>query len=284
MLDKKLINELEREKMQVEINKEVCKKWIEIDEISKELCHDNCRWYHGAWCLLKCLDLVAGAVLFYKFYHKEIGSLSVERVAVVGTAGISTPVLLSELQPKAKLDVIDICPTPLKACEMYAKEHGLIWNFRQQDMIKGFEPIQAYDLVVNDAFITLFRDLDKAIVLQNIAMLLNPKGYYITTLRKGAYEGEVYRAEQKVQDTFVDNALIRSQEMAFEDKEFIRKKAKDYTATKINYPMDSMENVKKLFNSNGFQVVSIDETEIIGESGNTIYFQVVAQREEEVLL
>jgi len=261
-------------------NKEVCKRWIEIYEISKKLCHDNCRWYHGAWCLLKCLDLVAGAVLFYKFYHKEIASLNVERLAVVGTAGISTPVLLSKLQPKAKLDVIDICPTPLKACEMYAKENGLIWNFRQQDMIKGFEPIKAYDLVVNDAFITLFRDLDKAIVLQNIAKLLNPKGYYITTLRKGAYEGEVYKAEQKVQDTFVNNALIRSQEMAFEEKEFIRKKAKDYTATMTNYPMDSMENVKKLFNSNGFQVVSIDETEIIGESGNTIYFQVVAQREE----
>ena len=55
------------------------------------------------------------------------------------------------------------------------------------------------------------------------------------------------------------------------------------TATMTNYPMDSMENVKKLFNSNGFKIVSIDETEIIGESGNTIYFQVVAQREEEVL-
>ena len=46
--------------------------------------------------------------------------------------------------------------------------------------------------------------------------------------------------------------------------------------------MESMENVEKLFNSNGFQVVSIYETEIIGESGNTIYFQVVAQREEKV--
>ena len=264
--------------MEKKLTKKVCQRWQEIDEISQELCHDNCRWYHGSWCLLKCLDLVAGAVLFYKFYQREIGSLSVDRVAVVGTAGISTPVLLSELQPKAHLDVIDICPTPLKACDMYAQEHGFAWNCMQQNMIKGFEPIQAYDLVVNDAFLTLFRDVDKSTVLQNIAKILKPKGHYITTLRKGDFEGEVYVSNPTTQDKFVNNALSRSQKLFPDYQNFIEDRAKTYTQKMTNHPMDSKKNVKKLFESNGFTVVYIDEVEIFGESGDTTYFQVVAER------
>ncbi len=264
--------------MEKKLTKKVCERWLEIDKISQELCHDNCRWYHGSWCLLKCLDLVTGAVLFYKFYRREIGSLSVERVAVVGTAGISTPILLSELQPRVKLDVIDICPTPLKACELYAKEHGLEWNFMQKNMMDGFEPIELYDLVVNDAFLTLFRDEDKPTVLQNIAKLLKPKGNYITTLRKGSYEGEIYKSGKETQDRFIHNALNRSQKLFPEFKKFIEKKATEYTHNITNYPMDSIENVRKLFELNGFKILHIDETEIFGESGYATYFQVVAKQ------
>ena len=264
--------------METKLTKQVCQRWLEIDKISQDLCHDNCRWYHSSWCLLKCLDLVAGAVLFYKFYHQQIGSLTVKRVAVVGTAGISTPVLLSELQAKATLDVIDICPTPLKACEMYANEHSLKWNFIQKNMMEGFEPIALYDLVVNDAFLTLFRDVDKSTILQNIAKILKPKGHYITTLRKGSFEGEVRKSGKETRDRFINNALNRSQKLFPELKGFVEKKAMEYTHNITNYPIDSIENVTKFFESNGFKIIYIDETEIFGESGYTTYFQVVAEK------
>jgi len=174
--------------------------------------------------------------------------------------------------------VIDICPTPLKACEIYAKEHGLSWNFMQKNMIRGFEPIKPYDLVVNDAFLTLFKDVDKSTMLQNIVKLLKPKGRYITTLRKGSYEGEVRKSGKETQDRFITNALNRSQKLFPESREFVEKKATEYTHNITNYPMDSVENVRKLFELNGFKILHIDETEIFGESGYTTYFQVVAER------
>ena len=208
--------------MQKTIKKEICQRWREIDKISKELCHDNCRWYHGSWCLLRCLDLVTGPFLFEKFYQ-QITHLKLNKIAVVGTAGISMPYFISLLQPKVELDIIDICLTPLKACEIYAKENGLKWNMIQRDMMKEFEPNKKYDLVVNDAFLTLFSNLNKAVMLQNIYKLLNTDGYYITTLRKGFHQDEVQKASIDTQDRFVKRAVSQSKKMSLQERAYSKK-------------------------------------------------------------
>lgn len=268
--------------MQEKIKKEICQRWVEIDKISEDLCHDNCRWYHGSWCLLRCLDMVTGAFLFYKFYKMNIDALDIQKIAVVGTAGISTPYLMSKLKPKAEIDVIDICPTPLKACEIYAKENGLNWKFIQQDMLKEFEAKNRYDLVVNDAFLTLFKSSDKIVMLKNIHKLLNDDGYYITTLRKGSHPNEVYMASVSTRDKFIERAVSRSESVYSKYRDIVRTKAEIYTSTMTNYPIDTIANVCELFECVGFKIVSIDEIEIFGENEYTVYFQVVAQKIEKV--
>ncbi len=266
--------------MQKKIKKEICQRWREIDKISKELCHDNCRWYHGSWCILKCLDLVTGPFLFEKFYQ-QITHLKLNKIAVVGTAGISMPYFISLLQPKVELDIIDICPTPLKACETYAKENGLKWNMIQRDMMKEFESNTKYDLVVNDAFLNLFSNSNKVVMLQNIYKLLNIDGYYITTLRKGLYQDEIQKASIGEQDKFVNRAVSCSKEMSLQERKLIQKKAEAYSSFKTNYPMHTIESVKELFENNGFEIISIDENEVFGENEYTFYFEVVARKREK---
>jgi len=261
--------------MQEKINKEICKRWVEIDKISKDLCHDNCQWYHGAWCLLRCLGLVTGAFLFYKFYKKNIDALDIQKIAVVGTAGISTPYLMSELKPNAKIDVIDICPTPLKACEIYAKENGLDWRFIQQNMMKKFEPKHKYDLVINDAFLNLFKKSDKIIILNNIYKILETDGYYITTLRKGSYPD---KPSIETKEKFIERAVTRSENIFFQYKDAVREKADRYINTKTNYSINELDNVIKLFEDAGFKIISIDKNEVFGETEDTTYFQVLVQK------
>lgn len=267
--------------MQKEITKSTCKSWLEVDKLAKENCEESCYWYHSSWSLFRCLDVVVNPFMFYEFYKSSIEKLNVKKIAIVGTADITTPYLISKLQPNRELTVMDICQTPLKICERYMTKENLDWKLIKFNILEKVKIKEKYDLIVNDAFITLFSDELKPTVVKNINTLLQENGLYVTTLRKKIDKHESNLADNEIQNDFVNVVMSRSQKKCLKHQKFIEKKAKQYTSTMTNYHIDSIESVETIFKNSGFEILEIKEKEVFGESGNRVYIQVVAKRKKD---
>lgn len=269
--------------MKRDLESEICNIWLNVSKVSKDLCkgglpdkHD-CEWYHSSWCLLRCLGLVSNPFWHEKFYSKSILSLSPKKIAIVGTAGISMPYLVSKLQSFSELDIIDICATPLKNCETFAIKNNLNWKTIQKNII-GLSEYKNYDLIVNDAFLTRFPKEKKENVLYHIVNALNDNGYYITTIRKGLYQENGYKSTKEKRIDFVNRAIERGKIVFPQHEDLIKEKASKYIDNMVSYPVENIDEIKYLFQKVGLNIISIQEKIVSGESEKSIYYQVVSQK------
>jgi len=269
--------------MKCELEQEACTMWLDMSKTAQKHCNGglpdefDCEWYHGSWCLLRCLGLVSNPFWHENFYTKKVSSFSSKNIAIIGTAGISMPYLVSKLQPSSNISIIDICATPLKSCESFSLQNNLNWNTLKKD-IATFSTESNYDLIVNDAFLTRFPKENKKDILGHIAKALQKDGYYITTIRKGIYKKDGYKSNEKDRKKFIEKAIQKGKELFPNQESIIEAKATTYINNMLSFPIEDILEIKNLFNSVDLNITDINEQNVVGESESTIYFQVVAQK------
>ena len=150
---------------------------------------EDCSWYHGIWQFLRVFDMVSTPTWHTRFYIEQLGlaaQTGASRVLITGAADYSMYAHVLHAFRTAgtepSVTILDLCETPLMLCRWYGRfaEH-------RPEVVCGdvleYEPESAFDVVVTDAFITRFSNVDRPRVAQAWARYLEPEGRLVTTVR-----------------------------------------------------------------------------------------------------
>lgn len=237
---------------------------------------DDCTWYHSSWMLLRYLDMVSNPYWHNKFYRGALASTvsdGTEKILVAGTADFSMPLFCYEVGIK-KLDICDICNTPLLVCNKVAEILNCDWSTYVQDLCR--EGSCDYNVIVNDAFLSRF--IDKTVPLKGITSRLMPGGYYITTLKIGKLNkgGEV---TDSIRNRFVKKAAKRykANHKIFPDID-IEEVAKTYIDRMASYPVSNEDEVYSIFNDVGLNILQLEKGDVVGEFEKSKYLRIIARK------
>ncbi len=191
--------------------------WEGLQISTKEHCSASgyaCESYHGAWQILRLLDVVSTpnwhADFYYEFFNRwydEIqareGSKYRPRVLVSGTADFAILYHLvqsigKESAESCEFSILDRCYSPIEACiwlQRRLKSDGrmkieLTLSSKHQNLIGNKLKDANYDLITSDAFLSRdksFNGNESAYSVQTVLeewiRLLKPGGGIITTAR-----------------------------------------------------------------------------------------------------
>lgn len=180
----------------------------------------DCADYHAIFPLLDLLGLSSTPRCHEDFYGSAIWRTAISRLPEerILISGLATPSMadivlqhvdvepLSALKytPQVKIDVLDICATPLLVCQRVFKPAELAkMRFLQKDALNFSEG--DYDLIITDAFLTRFNEKDRLKVLRNWAKMLKPDGQAVTTWRIGEKQGATGYGGQDDRRIFMKN-------------------------------------------------------------------------------
>lgn len=237
---------------------------------------DDCTWYHSSWMLLRYLDMVSNPYWHEKFYRDALASVlsdGAEKFLVAGTADFSMPLFCYEVGIK-KLDICDICNTPLLVCNKVAELLNCDWSTYVQDICQAGSC--GYNVIINDAFLSRF--IDKTVPLKGITSRLETKGYYITTLKIGKWNkgGEV---SESIRNCFIQKAAERYK-LNYEilpdiDIEEI---AKTYVDRMASYPVINENEIYSIFRDVGLNILQLEKGDVVGEFETSKYFRILSQK------
>lgn len=179
----------------------------------------GCRWYHGAWQYLRLLDLVSTPSWHSEFYVSALveqfqrTSSTPPTVLVCGTADYSVyAYVVAAAQAAgvtAKVVVVDRCPTPLFACQWYARQLGVEVTTVEADIFDYVDGMSAtFDVVVTDAFLTRFPEGLRSAVINAWNAILHDDGVVVTTVRIHD-ANPVGRTEEEAIADFCERAELR---------------------------------------------------------------------------
>lgn len=237
---------------------------------------DDCTWYHSNWMLLRYLDVVSNPYWHEKFYSDAIDSVvfdDTEKFLVAGTADFSMPLFCHEAGIK-KLDICDICNTPLLICNKAAKLLNCDWSTYVQDICK--KGACRYNVILNDAFLSRF--LDKSVPLKGIVSRLETGGYYITTLKTGEWNkgGEV---SDLIRKRFIQKVTNRYElERKILPDINIEEVAKTYVDRMASYPVINEDEVYNLFRDVGLNILQLEKGDVVGEFEASKYFRIISRK------
>lgn len=238
---------------------------------------EDCTWYHGNWMLLRYLGVVSNPYWHEKFYRKALASVNANalNVLVAGTADFSLPLLCSDFGI-CKLDICDICRTPLLICDKTSELLNYDWSTYIQNVCNEFHT--HYDVIINDAFLSRFIDKNK--VLKGIANGLKSNGFYITTLKIGKWNrgGEV--------TTSVREAFLNKVEKRYEDNKRhlpnidINEISRVYLDKMSSFPVRDKQEIIELFSNAGLKIIHIENEFVEGEFEESQYYRIVSQKND----
>lgn len=234
---------------------------------------NDCSWYHQNWLLLRALGLVSNPLWHERFYKRAIQKwvpIPDPEVLVLGTADFSMP-YLCHLAGLDRIDICDICKTPLNICDWVSRTYALNWNTFQANIHDGMN--KTYNTIIDDAFLTRFDYDEKRTILEKIADSLEPHGVYITTIRHGWNDGHALVPTKKQKDDFVNRAMNAVVGQNFDGGE-PRKAAREYVERMISFPIQDVDSLRKMVDGI-FEIAECHLAEVPGECEPSTYFQVV---------
>lgn len=262
----------------------------------------SCCWYHSVWQYLRSINCVSAPQWHQLFYEESFEKIVVEKgnnvsILISGTADYSLLHILVEvlfrIKACAHVFILDKCRTPLEICKYYKKEllsknqeifqfakKNIHTTYIENDLFK-YNISKQFDIICTDAFLTRFNKVDAQAVLNKWRMLLDDKGAVITTVRvhkKSDYRliqkaNEIEKFEDKVIEGYQENPEIENQ-ISMEDLLFL---ANRYIIKMHSYNIGDEEEIKQLFNDNGFGINYL-LVDVSGEINPTQYMQIVARR------
>lgn len=158
-------------------------------ESPEELC---CDWYHGTWQYMRLLDMVA-VPRWYPFYHEALCEVlrRTPRANVMISACADLGMLhtldaaIRETGAEPTIVIYDICKTPLRNSEWYARRHNLTVTCICDNIITAAIEESSFDLVTTDEFLTVLKDPYKPLIVEKWKKILKPDGTLVTTAMIG---------------------------------------------------------------------------------------------------
>ncbi len=250
----------------------------------------GCDWYHGTWQFLRLMDLVSTPVWHHQFYTSSLEKAVAQgarRVLITGTADYSVFAYVLEAVgklPDSTVTIVDLCQTPLFACQWYAKrsDFGRL-TLVPDDVLNFFTKRQEpFDLIITDAFLTRFPRSSASAVAEGWHSVLKPGGRVITTIRVHA-EAEAGQTTEEAVASFRARAQTRWRRWApFIDARAVEiaDRAEIYARRMISRPMGTQSEITELL-SNQFSVQQQELAGVPGELYPTKYMRVVLKRQGE---
>jgi SAM-dependent methyltransferase len=244
----------------------------------------GCNWYHGTWQYLRLLQMVSTPTWHHDFYLGHLtAALETGQVAnalITGTADYSMLAYLIEASRVSghlpKLNVLDLCATPLFACRWYATRSGLSINTYEAD-IKDFSESArgTFDLICTDAFLTRFRRDSFESVVSAWRRLLRVNGVLVTTVRIHERSESVRNQETAIRD-FRDRASARAKRWEV----FLRKSSAEigelaevYARRMTSQVVSDEQEVIALLTHCNLRVTNYELGTVPGELAPTIYLR-----------
>ena len=250
---------------------------------------ENCAWYHGLWQYLRLCDKASAPTWHFDFYVEELSRIleGNDSILISSSADYSTLAIvvevLKKLQLEASITVVDICKTPLILNQWYAEEVIYPINILHRD-IRKLNLTGVYDLIITDAFLTRFNNIEKDIVVEQWNRALKPNGYIITTVRvEKDLHKEWVTPEKEYIGPFIDDlkkCLNVRYGLNIKKIKVIEQLARTYGNKMISYPFKSKNDVINLFKNNNFTVEKSNTGNVKGEFRPTTYCRIVARKTE----
>lgn len=197
---------------------------------------------------------------------------------VLGTNDFSMPSLLSKII-SSKIDIGDICKTPLQLCELHSQKFKLGWRTFHIDAVSPEMTNDKYDLIVTDAFLSRFDSTQKMIVLENIKKSLRTNGCFVTTIRIeehktqptpiGFGEWLIGRINNKIPEVggIKGISISKANELG---KQFLENSSSN--------PLSNINEVKNLLKMAGFSLIKVQLVEFPSFENRFCYAQVSAKK------
>lgn len=228
--------------------------------------NDDCGALHGVWPTLRLLQLGADPDRHADFFDDAIGALAPEseRVLISGCAdwGMlhTTASIYRRRDALLRATALDMCVTPLLLCTWYGAQVRLPVRTVCADAA-AFDESAAFDIITTHSLMTYGDELFRRQLVANWHRLLAPGGAVVTVTRLGsvaqapvlpaAVEGFVREFGSRAA------AFIAGRELNFADPQ-LSARAKRFAGAQISRPVGDASDVRMLFESVGFDVVSLN--------------------------
>lgn len=261
-------------------------EWAKTNSSEPRADEFACDWYHGTWQFLRLLNMVA-VPPWYAFYENALaaalrdnprGRVLVAACADFGMlATLHSAVRATEASPS--ILVVDICDTPLRACEWYASHFGFEIQCRRGNLLDAATlQGELFDLIVTDEFLTVIKGSDKPVVAGVWHELLAPNGQLVTTAMIGGPTSPELRRGYSAR---ARNGWIENPELAKQlgvDLEDLIESSKRFAALHNRYMLSDEAELKEIFREFDLAYTRIETP---GECVNPTWsFQVVAKRRQ----
>lgn len=258
----------------------------------------RCDWYHGAWQLLRLLDLVSTMQRHSAYYRNALGALartgSYPRVLVSSAADYSLPACVMQAydgeRSNLELTVTDRCETPLYLARWYA-DRARRHISTQRIPLPRYTVERLFDVVCSHSFLAFFEPIERRTVLSRWHAVLRPGGTVITAnrIRPGAADTLVRFTPDQI-EAFCQLAAERSERVPAAlgiGRDEIVGVARAYAERQAVYSI-SAERLTTLFEETGFRIEgalphAVPSTRLDVLSGSALpgeahYAQIVATR------
>jgi SAM-dependent methyltransferase len=220
----------------------------------------SCAWNHGLWPTLRLLGLVTEPALHGEFLRTALGEVAGDapRVLLSGAAdhALLAQVLAAFAGRTPRITVLDICETPLMLNRWYAERAGIAIDTHRSDIL-NFEVPQAFDAVCTHAFFGNFDQARRAALASKWHALLKPGGRAVTVnrLRPGR---EPRWVAFSVDQVWAYRARVEEAAKArkLQDPNLARA-AEVYAGRQAIFPLGTVEEVRELFGSAGFDIAHL---------------------------
>lgn len=260
-----------------------------ISSVAAVLCQGDhvdpsgCAWYHGTWQYLRLMNLVSTPSWHHEFYTSRITE-AIERgardILVSGTADYSVFAYvvscLGKYADQVSVTIVDLCNTPLFACQWYAKRVGIHATTVSED-IRAFAKRNpgSFDLIVTDAFLTRFSGTDVHDILQQWRLLLRTGGAVVTTVRAHEEVDRGQTAEEAIA-SFRERASARWkrwQTFINIGRAEVSAAAENYASRMVSNPIGGSEDIIQLVERE-FEVESQELASVPGELFPSRYLRI----------
>lgn len=220
----------------------------------------TCDWHHGLWPTLRLLGLVTEPALHGEFLRSALAAISCQRPRIL-LSGAADHALLAQVRTAfagRTFDavVLDLCATPLMLNRWYAERTGFAIETRQSNIL-DFSDSQPYDVVCTHAFLGNFDRSQRQVLAAKWRELLRPGGKVITVnrLRPGREPQWIAFSTDQVwafRDRVEEAARARGLAIAR-----LGRAAEIYAGRQAIFPLDSAEELRDLFEQNGFDIEAL---------------------------
>lgn len=265
-----------------------------INQVANVICSKDqvdrkeCLWYHSVWQYLRLFNMVSSPTWHNAFYIREITkSICKEslQALITGTADYTmlayVAKCLSVQTNLYNIQVLDNCPTPLFACNWYARKEGFNVRTWEKDILDSNDCIaeNSIDLICTDAFLTRFQLLDARNVLKIWNSLLCINGRVITTIRVNS--GLTNKDIEKSIGEYKDKAFQKAKQF----ESFLRLTpneisllAEAYARKMHSENLGGAQEICNYFLEAGFRIDQRNLQEVPGELYSTTYLQLACSK------